>query len=152
MSRNFYSEINLHVVFHTKNSMPSITAEVEPLAWRSIHQKLINTPGAFVHGIGGIETHVHVCFSIVPSICTSELIGQMKGVSSHDVNQRLGRGRKLLQWQECYGVVSFGTKDLEWVKAYVRNQKEHHGNRTTHERLERSSPDLEARAEHRESP
>src|SRR5258708_5869183 len=105
MSRNFYSEINLHVVFHTKKSLPLVTPEVEPLAWRSIRQKLINTPGVFVHEIGGIETHVHACFSIIPSLRPSDLIGQMKGVSSHDVNQRVGRGGKLLEWQAGYGVV-----------------------------------------------
>jgi putative transposase len=42
----------------------------------------------------------------------------------------------LLDWQGGYGVVSFGAKDLEWVKRYVRNQKEHHARGTTHERLE----------------
>ena len=29
----------------------------------------------------------------------------------------------MLEWQAGYGVVSFGTKNLEWVKAYVRNQR-----------------------------
>jgi putative transposase len=113
---------------------------------------VINTPGAFVHEVGGIETHVHVCFSIIPTIRLSELIGQMKGVSSHDVNQRLGRGRKLLEWQHGYGIVSFGSKDLEWVKAYVRNQRRHHSEGTAHERLERTSSDTEAEAGHREAP
>jgi hypothetical protein len=37
---------------------------------------------------------------------------------------------------DWYGVVSFGTKDLEWVVKYVRNQKEHHANGTTALRLE----------------
>jgi hypothetical protein len=36
-----------------------------------------------------------------------------------------------------YAVVSFGTADLPWVMAYVRNQKEHHFGGKTHERLER---------------
>ena len=153
MSRNFYSEINLHVVFHTKQSLPLLTPEVEPLAWQSIRQKLINTSGVFVHEVGGTETHVHVCPSITPSIRISELIGQIKGVSSHDVNRRLGRGNKLLEWQEGYGVVSFGTKDLEWVRAYVRNQREHHARGTAHPRLERASADdPEAEAEQREAP
>ena len=36
-----------------------------------------------------------------------------------------------------YGVVSFGTKDLDWVMKYVLNQKEHHKTGTTSDRLER---------------
>ena len=137
MSRNFYSEIHLHIVWHTRESLPLLTSEVELLARRCIRQKLINTPGVFVHEIGGIETHCHVCVTVPPTVLISGLIGEIKGASSHEVNHRLGRGRKLLLWQSGYGVVSFGTKDLEWVKAYVRNQREHHAAGRTFDRLER---------------
>jgi hypothetical protein len=41
------------------------------------------------------------------------------------------------QWQGGYGVVSFGTRDLPWVVAYIENQREHHARGTIHERLER---------------
>ena len=61
----------------------------------------------------------------------------MKGALSHDVNEQLGQGDKLLQWQTGYGVVSFGTGDLEWVKEYICNQKEHHTQGRVFERLER---------------
>jgi hypothetical protein len=67
----------------------------------------------------------------------SDFIGQLKGGSSHDVNQAMGRGQKVLEWQTGYGVVSFGTRDLEWVKEYIRNQREHHARGTIHDRLER---------------
>jgi hypothetical protein len=36
-------------------------------------------------------------------------------------------------------VVSFGTADLDWVKAYIRNQREHHAQGKVHDRLERIS-------------
>ena len=49
--------------------------------------------------------------------------------------------RKLLDWQTGYGVVSFGTRDLEWVVRYIRNQKEHHRKGTTVERLEKITHD-----------
>jgi hypothetical protein len=65
------------------------------------------------------------------------LIGQLKGASSHEVNQQLGLRDKTLQWQTGYGVVSFGTGDLDWVKAYVRNQRQHHAGGKTCDRLER---------------
>lgn len=137
MSRNYYSEINLHIVWHTKNSLPLLTPEVEPLAHRFLKKRIIDTPGAFFHEIGGIETHVHVVVSVPPTLTISEFIGQLKGGSSHDVNQALGGRDKVLQWQLGYGVVSFGTRDLPWVMEYVRNQREHHARGTTQERLER---------------
>jgi hypothetical protein len=64
------------------------------------------------------------------------MIGEFEGDSSHEVNRRLGLGRKLLQWQSGYGVVSFGTKDMPWVCDYVRNQKERHAANNVFDRLE----------------
>src|SRR5207249_8338752 len=114
----------LHLVWHTKLSQPLLTPQVEPFTHRYLRQRLSNTPGAYVHEIGGTENHVHLAVSVAPTILISELVGQLKGSSSHETNKQFGR--KLLEWQNGYGVVSFGTKDLQWVVRYIRNQKEHH--------------------------
>ena len=137
MSRNFYSEINLHIVWHTKGSSLLLTPTVEPVAHRALSKRIVDTPGAFVHEIGGIETHLHLAVTIPPTLTISEWIGQLKGGTSHDVNEQMGQRQKVLQWQTGYGVVSFGTKDLNWVTTYIRNQREHHAAETTVDRLER---------------
>lgn len=137
MSRSYYSEINLHLVWHTKGNSPLLTPEIEPLAHAILKQRIIDTPGAFVHEIGGIENHVHLAITVPPTLLISEFIGRLKGGTAHDVNQRRGRQAKVLEWQGGYGVVSFGTRDLPWVREYIRNQREHHALGTTHERLER---------------
>jgi putative transposase len=153
MSRNYYSEINLHFVWHTKLSLPLLTPEIEVATHRYLKQKLVNLLGAFVHKIGGTENHIHMAVTLAPTLLISDLIGQLKGASSHEVNQVLGRGRKVLEWQTGYGVVSFGTKDLEWVKCYIRNQREHHAKCTSRERLERITADeSQAQALQREAP
>jgi putative transposase len=137
MSHNFYSEINLHVTWHCKNSLPLLTPRVEPVAYRHVKEKIVNTRGVFVHEIGGTETHVHVAITIPPTLTISEFIGQLKGMSSHDTNKELSLRGKSLEWQLGYGVVSFGTGDLDWMKQYIRNQREHHACGTIHDRLER---------------
>ena len=135
MARNYYAEINLHITWHTKESSPLLVQEIEIMVHRYIRGRCINTPGVFIHEIGGIETHVHLCVSVPPTLTISEWIGQLKGSSSYDANQALGR--KVLDWQTGYGIVSFGTRDLEWVKEYVRNQRDRHGSGRIEERLER---------------
>ncbi|MFQ5733257.1 MAG: IS200/IS605 family transposase [Planctomycetaceae bacterium] len=137
MSRNYYSEINLHIVWHTKQSHPMLTPDVERRTHQFLRQRLIDTPGLFVHEIGGTENHVHLAVTIPPTVTISEVIGQLKGASSHEINHTNPTRDKLLQWQAGYGVVSFGSRNLDWVKHYVRNQKEHHRNASTTERLER---------------
>jgi putative transposase len=136
MSHNYYSEINLHIVWRTKNSIPLLTPQVEALTHRALRKRLLNTEGVLVHEIGGTENHVHLCISIPPTVLISELIGRLKGGSAHDINQEVGRLEKVIQWQAGYGVVSFGTGDLPWVCEYVRNQKTHHAQDRCFERLE----------------
>jgi putative transposase len=135
MSHNYYAEINLHFVWHTKQSQPFLSPDLEKVAHGSIRARALAVCGLYFHEVGGTETHVHVAVSIPPTLLVSEFVGRLKGGSSHEVNQVMGPGR--LQWQNGYGVVSFGTRDLEWVKAYIRNQKQHHAIGRVFERLER---------------
>lgn len=69
----------------------------------------------------------------------SELVRDLKGGSSHEINQEVGD--KLLYWQRGYGVVSFGKNNLPWVLDYLAQQKEHHRVGSVQERLERITMD-----------
>ena len=152
MARNYYSEINLHFTWHTKSSSPLLTPSVETVVHHYLRGRCINTAGVYIHEIGGTETHVHLVVTIPPTLLISEWVGQLKGSSSHEANQKMGH--KVLEWQVGYGVVSFGTKDLDWVTKYVKTQKEHHADGKIQDRLERiefvESP--YAQAEPREAP
>ena len=138
MSKNYYAEINLHVTWHVKGSRPVLEAKVEAIVHHYLRGRCINTPGIFIHEIGGVDDHVHLCVTIPPTLLISEFVGQLKGASSHEINQKLGDGHgKILEWQGGYGVVSFGTGNLPWVKEYVRNQRDHHAKGKIVERMER---------------
>lgn len=137
MARNYYSEINLHIVWHTKGNLPLLIPDIELKTHRFLRQRIIDTPGAFVHEIGGTQDHVHLSITIPPTLTVSEFIGQLKGASSYEINHTNPSRDKVLEWQTGYGVVSFGTGNLDWVNRYVRNQKQHHAARTVHDRFER---------------
>jgi len=143
MSTRAYSEINLHFTWHVKSSLPIINSEIEPRLYRYIRSYALQTKGLIFHEIGGTETHVHIAVTILPTLLITEWIGKVKGASSHYVNHEL-INRKVLDWQTGYGVVSFGTKDLEWVVNYIRNQKEHHRKAAVVDRLEKTTHDDES--------
>lgn len=130
MSTRSYAEINFHITWHTKDNVPFITPALEPNLYAFIKDRIVTMPNVYFHAIGGIATHIHLAASFYPPFEIDRWIGEMKGVSSHEFG-------KSLQWQKGYGVVSFGTKDLEWVKAYVRNQKDRHRIGRLSDRLER---------------
>jgi len=86
MSKNVYSEINLHFVWHVKQSLPLISEVIEPGLWRFLRSYSLKTEGLIFHEVGGIETHVHIAVTIPPTEKISEWIGKLKGASSHHVN------------------------------------------------------------------
>lgn len=112
-----------------------ISPIIEGRLFHYIKHKIIETPGAYLHAIGGTETHIHIAASLEPNILVSDWVGKLKGSSSHHINREVQPNA--LEWQRGYGIVTFGTRDLEWVFAYIKNQKEHHSKGTVHERLER---------------
>jgi putative transposase len=156
MANNYYSEINLHMTWHTKLSRPLLQPDVEAMTFACLREKAAALGDVYIHEIGGTETHIHVALTVEPTVLVSDLVGLLKGYSAHEVNRRLGLKQKVLEWQAGYGVVSFGTRDLPWVVEYVRNQKEHHASRRVFDRLERITRHDDgcagAKAEEREAP
>jgi putative transposase len=136
MPKNVYSEINLHITWHTKLSNPVLVETIENRVHHYLEHKAREAKSVCFHALGGTENHIHLVVTIPPSLLISDWIGKLKGGSSFYINHEIAN-RKLLDWQEGYGVVSFGTKDLAWVIRYVKNQKEHHAAGSINQRLER---------------
>lgn len=136
MPRNVYSEIHLHITWHTNNNAPALVGDIETHLHRALRDRATASKGVIVHAVNGVADHVHLAVSIPPTILVSEWVGDLKGSSAHFINHRIAN-RHVLEWQAGYGVVSFGTKDLPWVTSYIERQKEHHASGATHERMER---------------
>jgi len=134
MSSHVYHEIFLHFNWHTKNNQPLLTGDLEVRTHAELKQKCRRIKGAYLQGIGGTDDHVHLAISIEPFVTISELVQELKGASSFEVNK--GMGHKALEWQRGYGVVSFGKRNLDWVLDYVHRQREHHASGRVVERLE----------------
>ncbi len=140
MSSHVYHEIYLHFNWHTKGDLPLLDGDLEILAHRELQDKCRRIKGTYLHGLGGTDTHVHLALSIEPFVTISDLVQELKGASSFEVNKRMNL--KALEWQRGYGVVSFGKRNLDWVLDYVRRQREHHANGRIQARLEAcDSPD-----------
>ena len=131
-----YWRLFYHFIWGTKNREPLIATEWEGPLHNAIAAKATEL-GAFVHSVGGTDDHVHLVASVPPKIALSTFIGQVKGNSSHFVNQVLNTGAQFA-WQAEYGVVSFGGKMLHKVAGYAKNQRKHHAERTTIAMLEQT--------------
>jgi putative transposase len=137
MPRTIYAEINLHITWHTKQSVPVINEAIENRLYHYLQHRIVESDGGLFHAIGGTGNHIHLVVSILPTLNISNWIGELKGASAYYINHQIAN-RKLLEWQSGYGVVSFGTKDMQCVINYVLNQKQHHARGSIHDRLERT--------------
>ncbi|WP_128543124.1 IS200/IS605 family transposase [Larkinella soli] len=119
-----YSRVWIHAVFATKNRRPFLHKSIRAAVHELIRRQLADI-GCSVEGIGGIEDHVHLLFLLPPQRSISEVLKQVKGGSSHEVN-RSALLRQKFAWQVGYGAFSVSESQVERVRQYIRNQEEHH--------------------------
>jgi putative transposase len=135
-----YCQLFYHLIWSTKNRLPLLTAQVEPVIHDFLRAKAIGL-GATVFALNGTQDHVHVVVSIPPKIAVARFVGQVKAVASTRFNKSVPDG-PLFFWQDEYGAFSFDAKRLPNYVAYVNNQKEHHSQNTFIPILERTADDF----------
>jgi REP-associated tyrosine transposase len=69
--------------WHTKNSAPVVTDAIETQPYRWLRGRILQSPGALLHAIGGADDHVHLAVTAPPTLLVSEWIGELKGASVH---------------------------------------------------------------------
>ena len=90
---------------------------------------LINEVGCKTIIVNGVEDHVHCFVDLKPIISVSELMKIVKAKSSKYINdQHLVKRR--FEWQEGYGVFSYGHSQIDAVYKYISNQESHHKKQT----------------------
>jgi putative transposase len=133
-----YWRLFYHLVWATYERMPVINADVEVIVRRCLHAKAKEL-NAWIHEVGVVEDHIHLVITIPPTQAVAELIGQMKGSSSHAINATSVLHGTQFRWQEGYGALSIGERSLPAVIEYTRRQKEHHATKSTKALYERTS-------------
>lgn len=114
----------LHIVWSTWDRLPLITPEIEERIHRNVASEAQKT-GCQVLALNGMPDHVHLLVKIPTTITIASLVKQVKGVSSHFVNDTINPPEKF-KWQGSYGAFTVSRWDLEKIIHYVNGQKEHH--------------------------
>jgi REP element-mobilizing transposase RayT len=123
-----YNKIWIHAIWATKLRMPLIHEAVE----HKIHQFIsiqLRDLGCPVRIINGMPDHIHCLFLLSPKKSISEVIKQIKGSSSHYINQNNLISEKFA-WQSGYAAYSISESVVEKVFQYIVNQKTHHSSKT----------------------
>ena len=121
---NSYHQIYLQFVFAVKYRNAVIEKK-----WRGelfgVIGNLINESGCKNIIVNGVEDHVHCFVGLKPVVSVSELMRAVKSKSSKYINDgKLTPDR--FEWQEGYGVFSYGQSQVDKVYKYIENQEAHH--------------------------
>lgn len=121
-----YRQSIYQLVFGTKYRQKTLTKKADrDRLWAYMAQTL-RQMNCFVYDVNGVEDHVHLLFSLHPTVAMSNLIRDVKTSSNKFIKTSLDLP-KFDRWQRGYGYFTYAPEALPNLKAYVARQEEHHG-------------------------
>jgi len=124
-----------HAVWATHKRESVITSQIEIVIFEAIRHKSAEME-CVILALNGVEDHIHVAVSIPPKIAPAERLRNVKGLSARQVNDSFPDLMPRFRWQDGYGLLTFGAKNMPFVVQYIENQKMHHNMRTLEPYLE----------------
>jgi putative transposase len=129
-----FNKLWIHSIWSTKNRVPLIDPSIESKIYSFMEKQFVEL-GCPVKNINGIQDHIHCLFMLNPQRSPAEIIKQVKGSTSHYINQNNLIKHKF-GWQTGYASFSVSESAIPKVNLYISNQKEHHTKRTFQEELD----------------
>lgn len=123
-----YSQITIQIVFAVKNREAKILPSFENDLYKYI-TGIVQTKGQKLLAINGMPDHIHILIGMKPTCNLSDLVREIKKSSTEYINSNRF-GNFIFRWQNGFGAFSYSSSHLERVINYVRNQKEHHRNKS----------------------
>jgi putative transposase len=121
-----YSYLATHLVFSTKDRLPTITLEIKPKLWAYMNG-VVGNPGGRTLAINGMADHVHLLVLLPPTIAMAEALRTLKANSSKWVHENWREeSTSKFTWQSGYAAFSVSRSGVEDVVRYIDNQEEHH--------------------------
>ncbi len=90
---------------------------------------IVTRQGQKLIAIHCMPDHTHVLIGLKPNKALSDLVGDIKTGSSNHINENhwvMGR----FSWQEGFGAFSYAHSQIPVVANYIRDQMEHHRQKT----------------------
>ena len=125
------ARLHIHLVFSTKNRERIITDDVRsPL--HAYMATVLQNLGCAPVLINSVEDHAHLLFDLARTISISQAVEDVKKSSSKWIKTQ-GPEFAGFAWQAGSGAFAVSESNVETVRAYIANQREHHRTKTFQE-------------------
>jgi len=128
------AQVYIHLVFHTKYNSVTIREDDLPELFAYIDGIIVNK-NSMVIQIGGVPNHIHILCTLPRTISMADFVEDIKKCSSKWI-KTLSPYYSKFAWQGGYAIFSVSASQVQKVKDYVTNQKEHHRKKTFQEEYE----------------
>ncbi len=125
--------VYLHIVFSTKNRVEILTDEIKDTVFK-IFKSVAGKNEASIIECNGVSDHVHILIKVKLNTDITEIIKEMKRLSSYCINRR--HQYPYFYWQHHYAAFSVSKSNCQNVANYIRNQQIHHKDQSFHNELE----------------
>jgi putative transposase len=125
------AQIYVHLVFSTKNRERLLPAEIG----KDLHSYMggiLRDLGCLPVEINTEPDHAHVLFVLSRTVTIADVVANVKSGSTNWI-QRHHPDLTDFHWQNGYGAFSVSKSNVETVREYIREQREHHRIRTFQE-------------------
>lgn len=123
-----YSQLHIQYIFSVRNRDCILLPEWRTDLFEYI-SGIVRKRGQKPIITGGYFDHIHLLVGIRPDMRISDLIRDVKNISTNFMNNNKFIGSKF-SWQEGYGVFSYSKSQIETVYNYILNQGNHHKKKT----------------------
>ncbi len=118
------SAVYIHLIFSTKERHPYLGDENLQTALHAYLGSVSKQLDCPPIRVGGVEDHVHLLARFGRTITQAEWVKELKRVSN--IWLKTEGAVSEFQWQAGYADFSVSASNLERVKRYIENQKQHH--------------------------
>ena len=128
---NTYTQLYIHIVFSVKGRQ-ALIPKAHKAELHGYIMGIIKNKKQTAIQINSMPDHVHILVGITPDTAISDLVRDIKAHSSKFINKKqwvVGR----FEWQEGFGAFSYAQSQLGDIVNYIKNQEEHHRQKTFRE-------------------
>jgi len=118
------ARILVHLIFSTKDRVAVLSPVVRP-DLRAYFVGILSNLDCPCREVGCVADHVHILFVLHRTLSAADVVEEVKKASSKWLKTRAVAMRNF-HWQNGYGAFSVSPSSEAGVRAYIRNQEEHH--------------------------
>jgi REP element-mobilizing transposase RayT len=120
-----YLQLLIHGIIRTYNSELTLPADNKITFLYREMWGIIENKGGHLYRINSMPEHVHILFTIPPTVALSDFMQALKG-SSSKILKGVEGFENFKAWGEGYAALSKSMEDKDKIVKYIMNQQEHH--------------------------